>query len=358
MKTITAASIGLLALAAAGNADATMTNFGSSLTGDANLVQAHQADTAFWHAGAAGQMSTATPVAGQIRTVRVKGRANSRPVEGRPGGETMWHLQSLRRNAAGSFTIIQSSQAFFMPTTGDVNQITSFSPKDFCVNQGDILAFNTVGGWDGIVDQTGPYPMGTPLQIFSRSAVATLLSFEGADKTNNGDTMVPKPDSQTELLMQATVGQDVDAVSHCPGGRIASDGSIVPEGGFKPGGGGGAAGGGSKAAPQKLTIPKQRVTVTKKGSVSVSVFCQPGASSCSGKVSLMSKGRKPTSYGAKTVTIKPKSNGKARINLNKAGKKAFKQKKSKLPVVVTAVMNPGGADRTSTFGVTLRRRGA
>lgn len=328
----------LSAAAAAAPASAETQTFGSSLAAPANLVEAHQADTAFW------QSSLASPADGQVRSVRIKGRANSDPKAGVPGGETMWHLQALRRLADGSHEVIRTSQPFFVPHTGDAQQISSYAPDNFCISQGDVLAFNTVGGWDGVMTADGPYPHGTPLQIFSRVAGSTVSAFEGADRTNNGDRLTPASRPGEELLMQATVGSGTDAATHCPGGKITSNGTIQQ----------------AAAAPraQKVTIPKQRVGVTRAGSISVSLFCLPGSGPCQGRLEVLSTGsKKRKRYGSRSFTIAAKSNGKARLRLNAAGRRAFKKARSKLEVRLQVVTDPGGADRSSAFNVVLRRRG-
>lgn len=334
-------------LAGTGSAPAATQTFGSDLSAPAAIADAHQADTASW------QNSLISPASGQIKSIRLKGKANSDPKPGVPGGETMWHLQALRRQADGSFLVLRTSQPFFVPNTGDAQQISTYAPQDFCITQGEYLAFNTVGGWDGIVNQTGPYPGGTPLQIFGRVPNAVVSQFEGADKTNNDDVMRASTRAGLELLMQAVVGTDTDAVTHCPGGRIASNGSIV-----NPNGTGG--GGGGPAAPkpaQRLTIPKQRITLPRSGTITVAVFCMPGVSRCQGTLNLLSKGsRKRVSYGSRSFNVGVKSNAKIKIKLNKAGRAAFRKKKSRLPILVSAVTKPGGADRTSTLGIALRRR--
>lgn len=350
-KSLIAAGATLLALGGAGSAHAATQTFGSSLQAPASVADAHQADTASW------QPSLMSPASGQIKAIRLKGKANLDPGGRGPGGETMWHLQALKRQVDGTFLITRTSQPFFVPGTGDAQQVSTYSPTDFCISAGEFLAFNTVGGWDGIRDQTGPYPMGTPLQIFARAPGQVVSQFEGADKTNNGDVMRPNSMREAELLMQAVVGTDVDAVTHCPGGRIASDGSVAPVGGF---GGGAGAGPGTPTAAQRLTIPsKQRIRMTRKGSISVAVFCQPGLGRCQGKLTVLSTGSsRRKSFGARSFSVGPKSNGKVKLTLGKAGRAAFKKKKSKLPVLIQAVSAPGGADRTSTFSTTLRRRGA
>ena len=344
-----AASTTLLALApATGHAE--LIPFGSDLTAPANITHARQADTAYWQTKLADGRSPLAPASGQIRSFKVKGIALSNPVAGVSGGETMFHLQALRARSDGSFEILRSSHAFFLPEKGtDPQTITRFVPKDFCIDKGDVLVFNTVGGWDGIVNMSGPYPMGTPLQIFSRVEGAVVSEFTAADKTNNGDIVTPGTSAtqNNELLMQVTVGTGVDAVTHCPGGRISSSGNIVP----LPTG---------PAAPriQKATLPaSQRVTVSKKGKLGVSLFCLPGSSRCIGRVRIMSRGAKPKALGSARFAIDAKKTGRATIFLSKTGRRLLAAGSGRLRVRIVAETNPGGASRRSTLATTLRRRG-
>ena len=162
-----AALIGLALSPAAGSA--AQSTFGSDLTASANVAQARQADTAYWQTTFADGHSPVAPGNGQITSFRLKGIALSSPMPGVVGGETMFHLQALRAQPDGTFLILRTSQAFFVPPKGtDPQTVTTYEPINFCIETGEVLVFNTVGGWDGIVNQSGPYPGGTPLQIFSR----------------------------------------------------------------------------------------------------------------------------------------------------------------------------------------------
>jgi hypothetical protein len=348
-----AAATALLAVAPAPS-HAELIPFGSDLTAPANVTHARQADTAFWQTAFADGRSPLAPASGQIREFKVKGIALANPVAGVPGGETMFHLQAMRARSDGSFEILRTSQAFFMPEKGsDPQTITKFVPKDFCIDKGDVLVFNTVGGWDGIVTQTGPYPMGTPLQIFSSVGGAVVSEYTAADRTNNGDIVTPgtSKTQNNELLMRVTVGTDVDAVTHCPGGRISSSGNIVPPPGT-----------GTPSTPkiQKATLPaSQRVTVSKKGKLGVSMFCQPGSSArCTGRVRIFTRGARPRQIGSARFDVAVRRTGRATIFLTRTGRRLFTAKAGRLAVKITAETNPGGATRRSTLSTTLRRRGS
>ncbi|MEA2220706.1 MAG: hypothetical protein QOJ35_3332 [Solirubrobacteraceae bacterium] len=348
-RALAAAATAALALAVApASAGAALTTFGSDLTAPANIVEQRQADTAYWQTAFADGHSPLAPASGQIRSFRVKGIALANPVAGVPGGETLFHLQALHARGDGTFEILRSSQGFMLPEKGaDPQTVTTFEPVNFCIATGDVLVFNTVGGWDGIVNQTGPYPMGTPLQIFSRVAGASVSQFTGADQTNNGDVLTASPLAGHELLMQMTVGTGPDATPLCPGGTMGQANGGAPPPPPPP------------PPPQKATLPaSQKVTVSKAGKLSVSVFCLPGASACSGEVRIMSRGAKPRAIGLGSFNVGPKSTGHATVFLNKTGVRLLRGGRGRLSVSIVAETEPGGAPRQSTLRVTLRRRGS
>jgi hypothetical protein len=348
---LAAGAVIAFATAAAPAARADVSIFGSDLSAPANQTEARQADTAYWQAGFAGGASPLAPTAGQIKSVRLKGTARSAPKPGVSGGETMWHLQALHQQSDGTLKILRTSQAFSVPTTGDSQQISSYEPENFCVDKGDILAFNTVGGWDGVVDQSGPYPRGTPLQLFSRVPGGSVSQFTGADKTNNGD--VVRADSargaDQELLMQLTVGTAGDAVFHCTGG-LFNPYKVAPPGGtpvIKP----------KPKAPQKVTIPRQRITVSRRGKLVVALFCQPGVAQCSGSLQLLSNHSTPRRLASRRYTIAAKSTGKVSLTLSPSARRMFVSSGKRLAVKIVAETAPGGAERIVSAAMTLRRRG-
>src|ERR1044072_1084100 len=127
-----AALCGLALVPAPGNA--AQTTFGSDLTAPANISQARQADTAHWHVGFADARNPTSPATGQITSFKLKGIALANPVPGIPGGETMFHLQALRPRPDGTFRILRSSQAVFLPPKGtDPQTITSAAAETFVI---------------------------------------------------------------------------------------------------------------------------------------------------------------------------------------------------------------------------------
>jgi len=348
---------GFLALALApASSNAAVIPFGSDLAAPANLVEARQADTAYWQTTFADGRSPVVQADGQIRSVQIKGIALANPVEGVPGGETMFHVQVMAPRADGTFQIRNpggTSGAFYLPPrSANPQAITTYQPENLCVRAGDVVVFNTVGGWDGISDQTGPYRGGTPLQIFSRVPGAMVSEFMSANMTNNGDIVTPKPLPSHELLMRVTLGTAEHATALCPGGLIGAAPPPPPSQSQSP-----AA---LAAAPriQKATLPAgQKVTVSKKGKLSVSLFCLPGSSRCAGTLRVMTRGSKPKSLGSGRFAIAPKRTGHATIFLNRTGRRLFARAKGKLGVKLVAETRPGGASRRSTLSTTLRRRG-
>lgn len=199
-----------------------LVQFGSDLKRRASVTEARQADTAYWQTAFAGGRSPRSPVSGQIKSVRIKGTARSSWKPGSPiGGERMFHLQTLRKQSNGTFKILVTTQAFFLPGRGTPSQkITSYRPINFCVAKGDYVVFNTVGGWDGIPNRTGPYPDGTPLQIFANAPGSIVAEYTKANGTNNGNVITSKsgPGTGHELLMRMTVGTGKDGTGLCKGG--------------------------------------------------------------------------------------------------------------------------------------------
>jgi hypothetical protein len=206
----------MMLVALPATSDARLATFGSSLAAGATVVKARPVDTAYWNRTLVGGRKTVSPVRGQIRSFKVKGIALSNPKSGVPGGETMFHLQALRKRPDGSFKVLRTSQAFFLPGKGaNPQKITTYRPANFCIAKGDTLAFNTVGGFG-----PGTFPQGTPLQIFAAVAGSNVSQFTAADKTNNGDILRARNGDgrNQELLMQATAGTGSDATGLCPGG--------------------------------------------------------------------------------------------------------------------------------------------
>ncbi len=370
-----AATCGLALVPATGSA--TVYPFGSSLTATADRPEARQADTVYWQTTFADGRSPVAPVDGQIRLVRIKGIALSdrtAPIGAPPvGGERDFHIQVMRPLPNGTFEIRNpGGTSGFMslpPRTADPQTVTDYSSDagqivNLCVRAGDSVVFNTIGGWDAIPNRTGPYPDGTPLQIFANAPNAIVSEFTGDNQTNNGAIIPPRPGPGRELLMQVTIGTGAHGTALCAGGTAGVEGPL-PLSAPDPGGPSAPPPPPPQVAPpppppqvQLATLPKsQKVTVSKKGKLSVSLFCKLTISRCKGKVRVVRRTGKAISLGSSKFDIAGKKTGHATIFLNRTGRRLFfKQGKGRLSVKLVAVTDPGGASRTSSLTTTLRKR--
>jgi hypothetical protein len=339
------------------SASAAVLTYGSDLSAPANLPEARQADTIYFNSAFADGRATLSPASGQVLSVRIKGIALSNPVPGVPGGETDFHLQVMAPLPDGTYQVRNpggTSGNFNLPPNGtDPQTVTEYVPVNLCVYQGDVVEFNTIGGWDGL-PAGGPYPNGTPLQIFSRIPNGVVSEYTKDNGTNNGAIVTPTPGAGRELLMQVTVGTSADATGLCPGGGPPPPpppGPPPPPPGPPP----------PPPPPppvQRATLGTQRVTVSKTGKFVVSLFCRSGPSRCYGTVRAQSRARTPTSLGFGTFSIAAGSTGRSTAQLNKIGRKRFKAGGGRLPVNLVAETRPGGPGRRSKLAVTLRRRGS
>jgi len=349
-----ASGIVVLAVCAA-SAEAELRSFGSDLGAAASIAEARQSDTAYWQTVAAGASSAAVaPAAGSIRSFKLKGVALSQPVPGTPGGETLFHLQALRPLTIGAFQtapyrVLISSQGFNVPPKAGANEqtISTYEPENFCVAKGDVLAFNTVGGWDGI-PAGGPYPRGTPLQIFASAPGALVSQFNGADQTNNGDILIPDHlrGLGQELLMQLTLATGQDAAAPCPTSTAADNATAGPDAGPDTG----AAGGQTAARAQATKILSQRARVTPKGSLKVALFCSSAVAGryCTGIVRVLSRERRPRVLAERVYTITAGKTSKAALRLSPAGRRLFAKANRRLRVRIQTVKHSGGVAHTVT----------
>lgn len=357
---VSVTTLSLLAFAAP--ASASLQTFGSDLTAAADRTEARQADTVYWQqAFADGRLPTA-PVQGQIKEVRIKGFAQSDRAAGSlgGGGETMFHVQSLVALQGATTSVKQTSQAFDVPNrlVADANTVTTYRPANFCVEPGEAIAVNTIGGWDGFANRdlrdgpVGLYPDGTPLQIFSAVPEATVTQYTKDEGTNNGAVLHPDKHrgAGSELLMQMTLATGDDRSYECGGPntyrpadaprapRTDSSGSPLP-----------AMDDPARAA---ATIPAgKRASVDSKGFVSVGLHC-PSLKPCQGVVTLTSG---KIVLGKRDYAIAKGTSAGIRFRLSEAGLKLVKRKRYKLTAKATAVTQGAG---TQVGTVQLKKRGS
>lgn len=394
--TVAAIAAAGLAAAVPATSHGAFHTFGSDLSAPANATQAHQADTAFWSTALANPaMSAAAPAGGQVTEIRIKGiapRSNKLSPAGTDpaAGSPLFHFQVLEPvTVDGKPTVraLRASAGFDVPTAGDPQQITVYRPANMCIDEGHYVAFNTIGGWDGIHNRdpkdgpVGPYPDGTPFQIFSSVPGSATDWFEShgkwADPATSGTPFVARPGHNdrggrlagTELLMQMVVATGPDAFYMCPGGLHNPYRPPDPPAKPKPGGGGAPPG------VQKTSIPEgQRVNVKRNGQASMALFCQPGPKRCTGEVTIYAKqalkvaGRRRARrtqavlrtipIGKARFDIGPKSTSGLRVQLTRKGHKLFLARERKLPVSIVAVTDPGGPQHTDKYRVTLKKVGS
>src|SRR5919202_2666688 len=178
--------IAAVLLVAVPSASAAMTTLGSDLTADANLVEDHGADSAFWPADPLTGAALGVPRGGQVVAVRVKGTVVPDP-SGRMKPTTMIHFQTLHPMGDGSVRVELSSAPFYVPIGGDPNTITTYHPVNMCLNKGDVLDFNDCGGNEW---HWGPYS-GIPFQTFSRVPGSATAFYTKHDGTKNGARFAP-----------------------------------------------------------------------------------------------------------------------------------------------------------------------
>ena len=187
---------------------------GSDLKADANVEEDHGADSAFWQVKYASGGLTEAPVGGQVTWVKVKGTVLPDP-SGRKNPIPMMHFQTLHPMGDGTVYVELTSGAFYTPIGGDPNTVRTYKPVNMCMNRGDILGFNDIGGnewWWGPWD-------GMPFLTFAR-AIGSATNFYTKNRgTNIGSRWAPAETKEgEELLMQMHFVTGPDATDICPGG--------------------------------------------------------------------------------------------------------------------------------------------
>ena len=198
------AALGAVAVPAV--ASATTYRFGSSLTAPANKIEAHPRDAIFWANALPNGAKFRAPAKGRIKTIKIKGSVVKR------NGVTpdnRIHFQTLRPVAGGNVKVILTTGKFYVPIGGDPNRISSYSPVNLCVHQGDYIALHDVGGY-----KPGSYPNGAPFRVFSSGIAGAVTNFfSGAGA--NGSTFKGTAHTGEELLMRMVEVTGQEAGSYC-----------------------------------------------------------------------------------------------------------------------------------------------
>jgi hypothetical protein len=202
-------------LAVTGTANAAVTTFGSDLSAPANRVNAHGADTAFWNATLAGGQPVTAPAEGQITSIKVKGGVLTSTKDDRLA--RLIHFQVLRPVGGTKNRVQLTSAGFYLPRTDSQDVVTTYDKLvNMCVNKGDIIDLNTIGGFEFRPDNS---VAGSQLQVFSDVPGSLVRWYEKGNGTNNGTTLPGYTESPgQELLMQTVVSSGPDASDFCPGG--------------------------------------------------------------------------------------------------------------------------------------------
>jgi hypothetical protein len=196
-------------------AHAAVTQFGSDLSGPANIAQSHGEDTAFWNVRLANGGAAAAPAEGHVTAIKVKGGVLTRTRDDRLARQV--HFQVLTPGSGG-MRVDASSAPFYLPRTDDQQVVTTYEEPELvniCVRKGDYIDLNTIGG----AEFAAGGDAGSALQVFSRTPNSLVNWYESGGGTNTGDVFprsVDLPD--TELLLQAVLSTGPDASDFCPGG--------------------------------------------------------------------------------------------------------------------------------------------
>jgi hypothetical protein len=202
------------ALAVTGTAQAAVITFGSDLTAPANAVQSHGADTAFWNATLAGGQGVTAAEDGQIRSIKVKGGVLTSTKNNRLA--RLVHFQVLRPLGGTRNRVQLTSGNFYLPRSDDQQVVSTYRPVNLCVKKGDIVALNTIGGFEFRPNDSVP---GSQLQVFSDVPGSLVRWYEKDNGTNNGATLPNYTEVQgQELLMQTVLGSGPNSTDICPGG--------------------------------------------------------------------------------------------------------------------------------------------
>jgi hypothetical protein len=327
----------LLALPAAAQAETYTFGVDVDAAGPATLPENHQADTLFFN-GPGQPNSHASPVDGEVTQVRIKGtivpKANKFAQSFEPIFR-LFHIQTLRPETDGSYTVTSSTQHLYFPVDVDPSTITTFAAESpQCVEAGDVVDFNNVGGWDGEAAD----PFGTTYKIFGSAPGQSTYWYERDNGTNIGSNWLPNrkvdnrngvtdtrgPIVNTQILMQVTVATGYDAAVNCKGGRK-----------------------GKEYRGLALSTPSPAPKIYDDGVARVRVSCPENTYvGCQGTVRLSSDGKE---IGSGSVRLNRSESTNVKIQLNAEG--------ASLVATRGALDATATADSTDGYGVALTTTG-
>ena len=324
---IFAACAALVALPAAGSAD--VMTLGSDLKKDANMVEDHGADSAFWNVFIDGQPQT-IPAGGQVTFIRVKGSVLEAP-SGRPKPDPQFHFQVIRPQGRGVVKVILSSAPFRLPIGGDPNEISGYKPVNLCVNRGDYVDFNDIGGFEW---RWGNYS-GMPVQVFSRTPDSTVNFYSKNNGTNIGSEWAPQETHVgQELLMQYKLATGRDASDICPGGY-------------------------SQHIFSGLSVRNETISLsTKKRIVKMHAAC-PGKTygACKGVLVLTGTlGGQPVTIGGTSFSVRPAYSASFELKLSRKMVKKIKRAGGVKANVTADGHDDPGHDRRADSDVPVQKR--
>jgi hypothetical protein len=295
------------------------------------------ADTALWNP----EGNAAAPAGGQIVSVKLEGCATQ--PRGAPAPLTQIHFQDLVPTAGGGVTINVTSQAFDVPVCGQNgasgSTVTTYTPTNFCVAQGDYVAFNDEGGF--VPSSTGPppYPAGVPYLVIGSAQGSTMDSFVRNNGTGNGVSISPgdttyhdgfMSNPNEEVLLQATLATGRDATPLCPGGTA------------------GVHHGPARVLPP-MRISPQTDGVNRSSVVSLAIYCRP-AGGCQGSATLtgLVHGRS-AAFGGTQFSLRGNKTGHVRVHVSEQLIKLLRKQRGGVPATLTATF--GAETFTQTVGL-------
>ena len=284
------------------------------------------------------------PADGQVTSVRLEGCA--RQPSGAPSPLTQIHFQDLVRLPGGGARVNVTTQPFDIPVCGrdgaSGSTVTTYRPTNFCVAQGDYVAFSDEGGF--VPSSTGPppYPAGVPYMVIGAVPGSTMVSFIRNNGVGNGATFSPgdatyhdgwASNHNEELMLQATLATGPDATPLCPGGtqgeRPAASRSVLPP----------------------IRISRQTDGVNHRQFVAVAIYCRLRAG-CNGVATLTPMGRqaRKASYGHTSFRLRGNTTSHVPIRVTSRMIQLVRRYRGGVSAALTAVVR----GKTVTQTIVLR----